>query len=200
MNDIIERGKLAWARIKDRGKLQAEDWFLVGAALLAGRSECLKLARTNSLHSPHYRLHIRRWLNDNGFGDLDGGARDDAMWAAENKAKVTRWLDGLDEVSRRNANHPSTIISHMKRGTEPSRRGPKGHVVKSSKPQPATRPAQDIIRKVADAMRCSGKQDWLLLACVAIESLSAEDLLHLLGKDRAPAQFMDDGHGQHVHA
>jgi hypothetical protein len=42
------------------------------------------------------------------------------------------------------------------------------------------RPAQDLIRRIADAMRISGKNDWLQLAVIAVEALTVEDLRDLM--------------------
>ncbi|WP_316216756.1 hypothetical protein [Bradyrhizobium sp. SZCCHNR3003] len=189
---IISAGREAWVRIRDRTKRQADDWYLVGDALVAGRSTCLKLAGSNSLQTPAYRAHWRRWLDANCFGDMDTHERLNAIWVAEHKAEVMRWRDGLDEAARRHANHPNVIVAHMKSGTEPAARGPKpkqrtaADRVRSDAPRAGfygprpVKPEQDLIRRVAQAMRSSGKNDWLQLATIAIEALTVADLYALL--------------------
>jgi len=84
---IVAEGRAALARIKDHSRRLFEDYVAIGAALLIGRSECLKLAGSNSLQTPAYRTHWRRWLDQHGFGDMEAGERIKTMWLAENKAE-----------------------------------------------------------------------------------------------------------------
>jgi hypothetical protein len=180
MNDqdaIVSEGRAALERIEEHGRKLFADYVLVGDALVVGRSECLKLSGGNSIQSPVYRTHFRRWIDAQGFGSMDGGARDDAMWLAEHKTEVTRWRDGLSEAARRNCNHPTTCRTHFGRGTKPQPRGPKAkpHVAEQDHRRNAARELperaeQDLIRFVGDAMRQSGKQDWYGLAAVSIEA------------------------------
>jgi hypothetical protein len=206
--DVISAGRAALARIEENGRKLFADYVLVGDALVVGRSECLKLSGSNSLQTPAYRKCLRQWLDANGFGSMDGGARDDAMWLSERKAEVTRWRDGLSEAARRNCNHPNTVRVHFERGTEPQRRGPKAKpprfAERDKRPEAAKkdhcgprpqRPEGDLIRRVATAMRSSGKSDWYQLATVAIEALSVEDLYSLLPtKAERPAQLAMELH------
>jgi hypothetical protein len=53
-----------------------------------------------------------------------------------------------------------------------------------------TRPSQDLIRRIADRMRLSGKRDWLALAVVAVEALTVEDPRDLLPAKARPAQLV----------
>jgi hypothetical protein len=187
---IISKGREALARVKEHTRRLFEDYLDIGDALNVGRSECLKLAGSNSLQTPTYRAHWRRWLDDNGFGDMDGHERLNAMYIAEHKAEVSRWRDGLGEVSRRHANHPNVIVAHMKAGTQPAARGPKTgskqqhradvrrgddcRYARQSGPRPEL-PAQDKIRFVAAAMRQGWTSDVFRLATIAIEAADRYD-------------------------
>jgi hypothetical protein len=129
-------------------------------------------------YTPVYRRHWRRWINDNGLGAT-----------ASTKLRAgTR-------------THPGVIIKHMRAGTQPAARGPKAkpHFAEQDHRRNATRvhcydgsrpprPDQDLIRRVAHAMRSSGKNDWLQLATIAIETLTVEDLRDLMPK-AMPAKF-----------
>ncbi|WP_315775111.1 MULTISPECIES: hypothetical protein [unclassified Bradyrhizobium] len=200
---IVSAGRAALERINAGTKRLFEDYLAVGDALLVGRSQCLKLAGSNSLQTPAYRAHWRQWLNANGF-NMETHERLSAIWIAEHKAEVVRWRDELSEAAKRHCNHPNVIVAHMKAGTEPAARGPKpkqrtsadrvrGDALRAGfyGPRPA-RPEQDLIRRVADAMRSSGKQDWLQLACIAIEALTVEDLRDLMpAKDARTAPAVE---------
>jgi hypothetical protein len=197
--DVVSEGRAALARIKEHSRRLFEDYLAVGDALNIGRAECLKLAGSNSIQSPIYRTHWRRWLDLNGFGAMDGRERLDTMDIAERKVEVIRWRDGLDEVGRRNANHPHVIITHMRAGTQPAARGPKpgkkpNHVVQPDLrregqrldcygPRPQ-RPCGDLIRRVGSALGQSRfaapGSDLYGLASVAIEALTVEDLRALM--------------------
>jgi len=174
---IVTEGREAVSRIRDRARQTFDDWMLVGKALVVGRAACMAEARVNVPNGTPYQKAIRRWLDDNGFGDLDTHERTNAMHMAEHEHEIAAWRMRLTPVARRLANHPNTIVKHMRAGSEPTKSGPKakGHVVER-RVQPAScgprfeRPEQDLIRYVADAMRQSGKQDWYGLAVVSIEA------------------------------
>jgi hypothetical protein len=182
---IVAEGRAALARIKDHSRRLFEDYLAIGAALLIGRSECLKLAGSNSLQTPAYRTHWRRWLDQHGFGDMEAGERIKTMWLAENKAEIIRWRDGLSEASRRCANHPGAIFAHMKAGTEPAPRGPKKkqppHVVlrpchpdsvdSSGYSKPINWPREDHIRRAAQAVgETYGSRDTYKIATAALKA------------------------------
>ena len=170
----------------------------VGPALNVGRSTCMALVKVNVPNGPPYQRAMRRWLDDNGFGALDPHERANCIWIFEHETEVRAWRAGLSEVARRLANHPNTVRNHMRAGSVPTKSGPKQrqqHVVQHRRtdavtgqygPRP-TRPCQDLIRKVADAMRLSGKRDWYALATIAVEVLSLQDLRDLMPAKLAPS-------------
>jgi hypothetical protein len=200
---IVCEGREAVSRIRDRAKQTFDDWLLVGKALVIGRTSSMAQAKVNVPNGTPYQKAIRRWLDDNGFGDLDTHERTNAMWMAEHEAEISAWRMRLDPVARRLANHPNTIVKHMKGWTTPTKSGPKPkerqfahHVEPRAQPTRhgprLERPEQDMIRYVGDAMRESGKQDWYGLAAVSIEAQRRyENLLDAPAKmpARAPAQL-----------
>jgi hypothetical protein len=174
---IVSEGREAVSRIRDRARQTFDDWLLVGKALVVGRTTCMAAAKVNVPNGTPYQKAIRRWLDDNGFGDLDTHERTNAMWMAEHEAEIAAWRMRLTPVARRLANHPNTIVKHMKACTSPTKSGPKTkpHLVERRAEPTACgprleRPEQDMIRYVGDAMRQSGKQDWYGLAAVSIEA------------------------------
>jgi hypothetical protein len=173
----------------------------IGHALIVGRTACMTAAKVNTPYGPGFQKHMRRWLHENGLSDIDTHERTNAIHMVEHEADIETWRNGLGEVARRRANHPNTVIAHWRNGSSPQRQGPKQkpHVAEqdlrrdaqragyAGGPRPQ-RPEGDLIRRVATAMRSSGKQDWLQLATIAIEALTVEDLRDLMPKAKA-AQF-----------
>jgi hypothetical protein len=194
-DDVVTAGREAVSRIRDRARQSFDDWLLVGKALVVGRAACMAAAKVNVPNGTPYQKAIRRWLDDNGFGDLDTHERTNAMWMAEHEHEIEAWRMRLTSVARRLANHPNTIVKHMKACSSPTRSGPKPqHVIERrvEPPRPAQygprpeRPQQDLIKRVAAAMRSCGAMDYYKLAVVAIEALTVRDLDDLMPAKLAP--------------
>jgi hypothetical protein len=204
---IVSEGRAAIERLKAHGKRLVEDWIKVGDALIVGRNTSMAETGSNSCYGPRYQKHHRRWLDGNGFSDLDIQERRGAIFMAEHKAEIMPWHEALPDVARRNCNHPNTVLAHWRAGTIPQKSGPKPRQnLRVSDPEmrvdamnrqkpigqqySLTRPSQDLIRRIADRMRLSGKRDWLALAVVAVEALTVEDLRDLLPARARPAQLV----------
>jgi hypothetical protein len=198
---IISEGREAWERIKERTKATFEDWMRIGRALIVGRTECMAKAKVNSPFGPAYQKHMRAWLDSNGLGDLDTHERTNAVHMIEHEAEITTWRNRLNPVARRLCNHPNSVMKHIKCGTVPQKTGPKVrpkrqvHTIErrvETKVVPTgprlERPSGDLISRIATAMRTSGKSDWLVLASIAVQTITLDDLRDLMPAKMAPAR------------
>jgi hypothetical protein len=191
--DTIEAGKSAWQRIKGQTRPLFEDWLTIGRALIAGRAQIMTEAGSNTPHGLKYNRLTREWLGETGLDEIDSHQRTSAVKMVENEIEIRVWRDGLPEASRLRANHPTVIVGYWRKGIMPQKTGPKpkpsnffGHGRRGTE---LNRPGQDTIRRIANAMRSSGKADYYGLATVAIEALTEDDIIALLKpKKRASAQ------------
>jgi hypothetical protein len=69
-SDPVAIGRAAWQRLRNRDRATWSDWRLVAVALQAGRSHCLKQAKTNRPFGIRYTRAFAAWLLEHGFQDL----------------------------------------------------------------------------------------------------------------------------------
>jgi hypothetical protein len=140
MGDVVAEGKLAWTRIRESAKATFGDWLAIGGALLVLRAQAMREAKANSPFGKPYQAAINRLLDSNGLQDIDSHERRGAIIMVEHRAEIERWRNGLDEVARRRANHPNTIVAHWRRRSSPQRSGPKtkAKTACANLPAPAT--------------------------------------------------------------
>lgn len=188
IDPVIADAREAWARIKDRDRAAFEDWLIIGRCLIAARQECMAKAGVNKPYGPAYQKLMRATLDEIGLGDVDSHERVGAIYCVEHQTEIEAWRAGLTDVQRRRANHPNTILAHMRRGSAPQRPGPK------PSPKPSlrayTRPIfwpQEYIKRAADAMREARTPDLHRLARAALEGAihNEADLLALLDEPKA---------------
>ena len=107
-SDVTE-GIIAWGRLKTSSQQIWADWRLVGAALLVGRREAMRIACSNTPSGGRYGAAFSDWLRENGFPDLEKRTRADLLRIMERLAEVEAWLGGLRQDHRLQYNHPTTI-------------------------------------------------------------------------------------------
>jgi hypothetical protein len=111
MNEItlhaVEIGGQAWKRIKEDSTYN--DWMAVGEALDIGRSECMRLARSNEPRGRAYTETFSKWLAENGFADIDKGTRSRLDEIMRNRPAIEAWRATLASNERQRINHPSSI-------------------------------------------------------------------------------------------
>jgi len=107
-NRAVERGRRAWKRIKTDSTW--EDWCLVGQALDLGRAECMSLSGTNQPQGRAYNEMFSRWLDGNGFGDIDKAARSNLAQCMERRGEIEAWRAALPLAERLRLNHPSSVL------------------------------------------------------------------------------------------
>lgn len=105
---VISEGADAWKRIKDRARMDRDDWKLVGEALLIGRR--LHPGKKND-------RAFGQWCREHGFGDMHRNTRTDAMWLAENWDAV--WACALAECTS-DLSNPQHIRQAYREATKPS--------------------------------------------------------------------------------
>jgi hypothetical protein len=105
---VIE-GSKAWTRLKHNSLQNWIDWLLVGAALLIGRREAMRIACSNRPIGGRYRQAFTWWLRENGFSDLEKRTRADLLRTMECLEQIELWRAGLKEDDRLRINHPTTI-------------------------------------------------------------------------------------------
>jgi hypothetical protein len=103
----IEIGRQAWKRIKEDSTYN--DWMAVGEALDIGRTECMRLARSNEPRGRAYNEAFSQWLTDNGFADIDKGTRSRLAEIMANRPTIEAWRATLAANERQRINHPSSI-------------------------------------------------------------------------------------------
>jgi hypothetical protein len=121
---VIE-GSKAWTRLKRNSLQNWMDWLLVGAALLVGRREAMRIACSNRPAGGRYRRAFTWWLRKNCFADLEKRTRADLLRIMECLEQIEVWRAGLKEDDRLRINHPTTVWrrwSASKQGARP--RGP----------------------------------------------------------------------------
>lgn len=99
---VVAEGTEAWKRIKQRARMDREDWKLVGEALLIGR-------RDNKSNQA-----FGRWCRENGFGDMRPATRADALWLVERWDEVWSVLHGVQDGNA----HPTHVRQAHREATK----------------------------------------------------------------------------------
>jgi hypothetical protein len=81
----------------------------VGEALDIGRTECMRLARSNEPRGRAYNEAFSKWLSENGFADIDKGTRSRLAMISASRPAIEAWRATLASNERQRINHPSSI-------------------------------------------------------------------------------------------
>jgi len=186
--DHVAAGRAAWARIRDHGRKNFDDWIAVGRALVIGRTEAMQKAQANRPIGTTYNRLMGEWLKQHDLSDVCAQERYGLLKIIEHLDAVTAWRDGLPESQRRRHNHPS-LWHVFRRATKAETDAPARQYVRSAKsshrPGKPVYFGQDMIRRAAMALRECGSPDIFRLARVALEAAirSEADLAELLSPD-----------------
>jgi hypothetical protein len=107
-DQIVERGRAAWERLKKGGR-DWEDWKEVGAALLDGRREAMRKAQTNEPAGKAYSKAFSDWLKANHFDDIDKSDRAKLLQIMEQLEEVEAMRATLSTARRTALNHPNSV-------------------------------------------------------------------------------------------
>jgi hypothetical protein len=107
VDQIVERGREAWERLKKGGR-DWEDWKALGAALLDGRNEAMRKAQTNKPAGKAYSAAFSDWLKANHF-DIDKSDRAKLLQMMAKLEDVEAFRASLKPKERMRLNHPSSV-------------------------------------------------------------------------------------------
>jgi hypothetical protein len=184
-DNVVTIGVAAWARIRDHGRKNFDDWLCVGRALQIGRTAALKAASCNRPVGSKYNREMGRWLVDHQMDGISASERYAILKIIAHLDAVESWRNSLPDSERRRHNHPS-LWNTFRRATKaetgtPARRCVKGEK-SSHRPSKPVYFGQDMIGRAAMALRECGSPDIFRLARVALEAAirSEADLVELL--------------------
>jgi glutaredoxin 2 len=112
----VQQGTDAWQRLKSSRDIK--DWWAVAEALKVLQDEAASQAgaRTGALYATKmesllqlYRLH-----------DIDKGDRSRAIEMLNHRAAIEKWLSTLPRNQQLRINHPSTVLRHWEKATNPA--------------------------------------------------------------------------------
>jgi hypothetical protein len=190
-DDALNDGRLAWTKI--RSVTTFESWKMVAAAVAIGRQQAMAAIGSNKPFGTKYRHAINAWLEQNGFREMRMGIRTACCILADHLEDIEVWRASLPASEQREQNHPEVIIRNWRLATRADRdiepRKTMRHTVtgvkRNSHGKPLN-PGQDMVRRVAAAIREGWTTDTFMLATTAIRAmLSDPDLVSLLNE--APA-------------
>ena len=187
--DIAE-GRAAWERLRNRARTSWDDWSMVGRALVAGRTETLKKAKTNRPVGSTYNRMMSEWLRTQGFDSITTPERYRAILCVENSKAIEAWRATLDDAKRRKLNHPGAVWHAWRRSLKPATPAPQRQQIvdgiatlaETARQGRAVFWPQAAVRRAYESMLKSQSHDLLVLARVALQGAirSEADLLALL--------------------
>jgi hypothetical protein len=113
LDDQVRIGREAWLRLTNNPTFT--DWLLVGDALLAGRTEAMRTAHTNSPQGSRYNREYSSWLKANKFDGIDKSTRSRLLECLKHRPKIEAWLATLTTGEHLKLNHPAVILRRWQR-------------------------------------------------------------------------------------
>jgi hypothetical protein len=132
--DAIADGAAAWQHPRERERATWSLWLTLGRALIIGRTEALKIAKTNCAVGSGYNAAMGQWLRNNGLDGITPQERYRVILCIENLTMVEQWRAGLEEAQRRRLNHPGAILTHWRRSIKAESAAPTRQCVRGAKP------------------------------------------------------------------
>ena len=113
MNETVQQGRIAWARLKKNGK-NWDDWKTVGHALLEGRKTAMRNAGTTAPAGRGYFDAFNDWLAYNRF-DLKQTQRAKLLVVMGILPEIERWRATLTPLQRARTNDPGSVLRRYRR-------------------------------------------------------------------------------------
>lgn len=188
----IEEGRAAWGRLRERGRREWADWVAIGKALEIAKRQCLQAAGCTTPYGQRYSKAMGAWLAANDMGDIGQQVRCRLARCMERLHDIEKWRASLDEEKRAKFSHPDSIwfnftdqrrdVKHptTRRYTAPNHPASRRRIDKMD------RPSQDMVRRVATALRQNWTTDTFRLAQIAIDAVAADPDLDALLAPPAP--------------
>jgi hypothetical protein len=122
LDRIAKRGTEAWKRVKKSRDLA--DWWIVGEALQVLQEEAMNAAGipVGSNHPPTgaaYNAVMGELLQCYKLDDIDKGDRSRLLKMMEQRPAIEAWHRSLPLSHRLKLNHPSTVMRHWAKASEP---------------------------------------------------------------------------------
>jgi hypothetical protein len=111
----VHNGQQAWLRLRNNSTW--EDWKVVGAAHLIGRTTAMREAHTNKPEGRGYNAAFAAWARKFGFAELDKGDRCRLFQVMDRLGEIEAWLKELTPIDRLRLNHPATVLRRWKAAT-----------------------------------------------------------------------------------
>ena len=92
--DDIAAAQAAWTRLRANDRATFDDWIMVGRALVIGRAEAMKLAKTNKPLGSRYNRCMGRWLRQNGLDGISAQERYRVVAVIENLPAIEGRVTG----------------------------------------------------------------------------------------------------------
>lgn len=115
MNETVQQGRIAWARLKKNGK-NWDDWKTVGHALLEGRKTAMRNAGTTAPAGRGYSDAFNEWLTCNRF-DIGPSHQGKLLVAMGLLPEIENWRATLPLRQRLCLNNPGAVLFRYRKAT-----------------------------------------------------------------------------------
>jgi hypothetical protein len=104
---VVERGRRAWRELKSDETF--EKWVAIGRAIDIGRKETMRALHTNRPAGAQWSRVFGAWLEEQGFAEIDKGARSRLQDCLDNLPAIEAWRQTLGLTQRLQLNHPNAV-------------------------------------------------------------------------------------------
>jgi hypothetical protein len=146
-DDIIEKGRQAWDRLKRSRSF--DDYLDVGHALMEGRNWAMGEANVNQPVGRAFNDMMGKWLHKHGFDDIGKATRSQIIACIKHQPAIEAWRAGLPPEQRLTLNHPLNVLRRW-RGSRPR--------AKTDKSSPIAELKAKVVRLEAEIKRLKDKR------------------------------------------
>jgi hypothetical protein len=122
---VVNAGREAWRSLKADETF--EKWIAIGRAIEIGRGEIMRLLHTNRPAGAQWSRTFGDWLAQNGFDEIDKGARSRLQNVIDNLPAIEAWRQNMGLTQRLRLNHPTVVWQNWQRAqtvTKPTGEAP----------------------------------------------------------------------------
>jgi hypothetical protein len=136
---VVNAGREAWQSLKADETF--EKWVSIGRAIEIGRTEIMRLLHTNRPAGAVWSRTFGDWLHENGFDEIDKGARSRLQNVIDNLPSIEAWRQQMGLAQRLRLNHP-TVVWQRWQAAQAAPKAPGD----PSAPTPGNRKDAEIVR------------------------------------------------------